>query len=71
MITIHGVSPLHLAAKEGHVDIVDTLLEHGALPSLQTTVRISKVFVHSAYIVRLAFTFFLSIRVRGLGLDPF
>ena len=40
MTTRHGVSPLHLAAKEGNVEIVDTLLEHGALPSLQTTVRV-------------------------------
>ena len=38
MTTRHGVSPLHLAVKEGDIQIVDTLLEHGASPSLQTTV---------------------------------
>lgn len=38
LLTGSGVSPLHLAAKEGNVEVVDMLLEHGASPCTQSMV---------------------------------
>jgi len=36
--TEEGYTPLHVAAKEGHVEICETLLENGASVSLKTKV---------------------------------
>ena len=38
MSTKHGISPLHLAAKEGNVETVEQLLDHGASPAIHTLV---------------------------------
>ena len=34
-----GISPLHLSAKEGHVELCEHLVENGAMPGLTTNVR--------------------------------
>ena len=36
--TQDGLSPLYVASQEGHTDIVDILLKHGADPNLACTV---------------------------------
>ena len=41
----NGISPLHLAAKEGNVKIADALLDNGASPGIQTKVFLLPVFV--------------------------
>ena len=34
-----GISPLHLAAKEGHLELCEHLVENGALPGVTTNVN--------------------------------
>ena len=45
LLTVSGINPLHLAAKEGNVDVVDMLLEHGASPCAQSVVCLYVAFL--------------------------
>lgn len=38
--TKHGISPVHLAALEGHSDMLSLLLERGAKPDIVSKVRL-------------------------------
>ncbi len=41
-MTKHGISPVHLAAQEGHTDMLSLLLERGAKPDISARVRLPK-----------------------------
>lgn len=41
-----GISPLHLSAKEGHVELCEHLVENGAMPGLTTNVRHKLLFYY-------------------------
>ena len=44
-----GISPLHLSAKEGHVELCEHLVENGAMPGLTTNVRNKFLFCYEFF----------------------
>ena len=45
-----GISPLHLSAKEGHVELCEHLVENGAMPGLTTNVRHKLLYCYYFFI---------------------
>jgi len=57
--------PLHIAARHGHVKMVEALLTDEASPQLKSVVSISYIDIYTAVISEICFLLQVTVRSRG------